>query len=89
MVIHELGTQGLQHCTNVSYFMRDAGGSNTTNDERVFCQHCKIYLSIKDGFLDNFYYVFNLLVYPFVNNSNIDTYTIPSRTKSCKCRMPK
>ena len=43
--IHELGhTQGLQHCSVKTCFMRDAEGKNTTNDEIEFCQKCKAYL---------------------------------------------
>lgn len=43
--IHELGhTQGLKHCPVKTCFMRDAGGRNTTSEEKEFCQTCKSYL---------------------------------------------
>ena len=40
--IHELGhTEGLQHCTDKTCFMRDAEGHNTTNEETEFCDKCR------------------------------------------------
>ena len=40
--IHELGhTHGLPHCPVKSCFMRDAEGSNHTNEETGFCTNCK------------------------------------------------
>jgi archaemetzincin len=45
VAIHELGhTQGLDHCENLSCFMRDAEGKNTTDQEKEFCGKCKGFL---------------------------------------------
>jgi archaemetzincin len=48
--IHEIGhTQGLQHCSVKTCFMRDAEGRNPTNDEVDFCPTCKAIL-VNKGF---------------------------------------
>ncbi len=48
VAIHELGhTQGLYHCENLSCFMRDAKGKNTTEQEKGFCGKCKAFLIVK------------------------------------------
>ena len=48
VAIHELGhTQGLPHCPVKSCFMRDAEGKNSTNEEREFCESCKLFLVSK------------------------------------------
>jgi archaemetzincin len=40
--IHELGhSQGLNHCRVKTCFMRDAEGSNPTDDEKGFCESCR------------------------------------------------
>ena len=45
VAIHELGhTFGLPHCNVKSCFMRDAEGSNPTNEEKDFCVKCKSFL---------------------------------------------
>lgn len=48
VVIHELGhTAGLPHCPNMSCFMRDADGGDHTNEEKGFCDKCKLFLQRK------------------------------------------
>lgn len=48
VAIHELGhTQGLPHCPEKFFFMRDAEGGNPTNDETGFCKSCSRYLQGK------------------------------------------
>ena len=50
VAIHELGhTQGLPHCKKKYCFMRDAEGKNPTNEEKEFCEKCKLHL-IGKGF---------------------------------------
>jgi archaemetzincin len=45
VAIHELGhTMGLSHCSNIECYMRDAEGSNTTDEEKAFCSKCSLYL---------------------------------------------
>ncbi|RYF37547.1 MAG: matrixin family metalloprotease, partial [Chitinophagaceae bacterium] len=42
VVVHELGhTEGLEHCPVKTCFMRDAEGSNHTDEETGFCDKCK------------------------------------------------
>ena len=46
VALHELGhTQGLQHCTNKTCFMRDAEGGNPLDQEKGFCTSCKAFLT--------------------------------------------
>jgi len=46
VAFHELGhTQGLQHCTNKTCFMRDAEGGNPLDQEKGFCTSCKAFLT--------------------------------------------
>lgn len=48
LAIHELGhTQGLPHCSEKTCFMRDAKGKNHTDEEKDFCQKCKMVLISK------------------------------------------
>jgi archaemetzincin len=48
VVIHEIGhTFGLPHCENRTCFMRDAEGSNPTNEEVGYCSKCQRFLLAK------------------------------------------
>jgi archaemetzincin len=45
LCMHELGhTQGLEHCTNSTCFMRDAEGRNHFDELRTYCQKCQEHL---------------------------------------------
>lgn len=49
VALHEIGhTQGLKHCTEKACFMRDAEGKNLTDEEKDFCDNCKIKLKTKN-----------------------------------------
>lgn len=49
IAIHELGhTQGLEHCSEKTCFMRSAEGKNPTDEEIDFCKKCKTFLINKN-----------------------------------------
>ncbi len=53
VVLHEIGhTLGLPHCIDKECLMRDAEGGNPLNDEKGFCQNCRIKLKKKGMNID-------------------------------------
>ena len=53
VVLHEIGhTLGLPHCIDKECLMRDAEGGNPLNDEKDFCQNCRIRLKKKGMNID-------------------------------------
>ncbi len=48
VVVHEIGhTEGLKHCPEKTCLMRDAEGENPLDEEKDFCQRCKVHLKRK------------------------------------------
>lgn len=48
VTMHEIGhTFNLPHCNNKTCLMRDAEGGNPLDEEKDFCNHCKLMLQKK------------------------------------------